>query len=153
MTLRKATIPDIDEIRTLLNHYADKGLLLPRPLSELYVHIRDYLVIEGNDEISVLQGVCGLGICWEDLAEIKSLAIREDFQGKGLGSKLVESCLQEARIFGVKKVFVLTYIPNFFMKFGFQEVSKSHLPQKIWADCLKCTKFPNCDEVALILTL
>ncbi|MFZ0451806.1 MAG: N-acetyltransferase [Desulfatiglandaceae bacterium] len=153
MTLRKAIIPDINYIRTLLNHYADKGLLLPRPLSELYVQIRDYLVIEGNDKNPVLQGVCGLGICWEDLAEIKSLAIHEDYQGKGLGSRLVESCLQEARLFGIGKVFVLTYVPDYFIRFGFQEVSKSHLPQKIWADCLKCTKFPNCDEVALILKL
>jgi amino-acid N-acetyltransferase len=153
MTLRKATIPDINGIRTLLNLYADKGLLLPRPLSELYVHIRDYQVIEGNGEDPPLQGVCALGICWEDLAELKSLAIREDFQGKGLGSRLVESCLQEARVFGLEKVFVLTYVPDFFIRFGFKEVSKSHLPQKIWADCLRCTKFPNCDEVALILTL
>lgn len=153
MTLRKATIPDINGIRTLLNLYADKGLLLPRPLSELYVHIRDYQVIDGNEEDPVLQGVCGLGICWEDLAELKSLAIREDCQGKGLGSRLVEVCLQEARLFGVGKVFVLTYIPDFFIRFGFKEVRKSRLPQKIWADCLRCTKFPNCDEVALILTL
>jgi amino-acid N-acetyltransferase len=153
MTLRKAIIPDIKNIRTLLNHYADKGLLLPRPLSELYIHIRDYLVIEGNDKNPSLQGVCGLGICWEDLAEIKSLAVHEDCQGRGLGSRLVEACLQEARLFGIEKVFVLTYVPNFFISFGFQEVSKSRLPQKIWADCLKCTKFPNCDEVALILKL
>jgi len=153
MTLRKATIPDINGIRTLLNLYADKGLLLPRPLSELYVHIRDYQVIDGNEEDPALQGVCGLGICWEDLAELKSLAIREDLNGKGLGSRLVEACLQEARLFGVGKVFVLTYIPDFFIRFGFKEVRKSRLPQKIWADCLRCTKFPNCDEVALILTL
>ena len=153
MTIRNATISDIKGIRKLLDFYADKGLLLPRPLSELYVHIRDYQVIEGNDEDTVLQGVCGLGICWEDLAEIKSLAIHEAYQGKGMGSKLVEACLNEARLFGVEQVFVLTYVPDFFTRFGFHEVSKTRLPQKIWADCLKCTKFPNCDEVALLLKL
>ena len=100
-----------------------------------------------------IQGVCGLGICWEDLAEIKSLAVSKDLRRKGYGKELVETCLNEARVLGLRKVFTLTYIPEFFVKLGFQEVEKQTLPHKIWADCLKCPKFPNCDEVALVTHL
>lgn len=153
MLIRKAIIADIGKIHTLLNYYGQKGLLLPRPLSELYDHMRDYFVAESNSEDQEILGVCGLGICWDDLAEIKSLAIRESAQGKGLGWKLVESCLEEARTFGLKNIFVLTYVPAFFSRLGFKEASKSLLPQKVWADCLKCTKFPNCEETAMLLTL
>lgn len=151
--VRKAVISDIQEIHGLLAYYGEKGVLLPRPLSELYDHMRDYFVLEYARSKNGIQAVCGLGICWEDLAEIKSLAVLEELQGKGFGSKLVEACLEEARSFGINRIFALTYIPHFFIRFGFQEVSKSLLPQKIWADCLKCTKFPNCDEVAMLLTL
>jgi amino-acid N-acetyltransferase len=94
-----------------------------------------------------------LGICWKDLAEIESLAVSEALQGKGLGRKLVEACLHEARGLGLDKVFTLTYVPEFFVKLGFYEVDKSCLPHKIWADCLKCPKFPDCDETALMLQL
>jgi len=153
MTVRKAIISDINDIHTLVNYYGKRGILLPRPLSELYDHMRDYFVVEDDNKKHGIQAVCGLGICWEDLAEIKSLAVHEAFQGKGLGSNLVEACLGEAQSFGLKNIFVLTYLPDFFIRFGFHEVSKSLLPQKVWADCLKCTKFPNCDEVAMLLTL
>jgi len=97
--------------------------------------------------------VCGLRVYWEDLAEIKSLAVSEDQQDRGFGSKLVRACLQEARSLGIRKVFALTYVPDFFMRLGFKEVDRSIFPQKIWADCLKCPKFPDCDEVALAIDL
>ena len=148
--VRKAVVSDIHDIHALLAYYGQKGTLLPRPLSELYDHMRDYFVAENTGRGNRIQAVCGLGICWEDLAEIKSLAVLEESQGKGLGSRLVDACLKEARHFGLKRIFVLTYVPDFFGRFGFQEVSKSFLPQKIWADCLKCTRFPNCDEVAMV---
>ncbi len=153
VVVRKAVMSDIHEIHRLLSFYGEKGVLLPRPLSELYDHMRDYFVVEDTRKKNGIQAVGGLGICWEDLAEIKSLAVLEGLQGKGIGSKLVNACLAEARFFGIKKIFALTYVPDFFTRFGFQEVSKSLLPQKIWADCLKCTKFPNCDEVAMLLNL
>jgi amino-acid N-acetyltransferase len=153
LVVRKAVISDIHGIHGLLTYYGKKGVLLPRPLSELYDHMRDYFVIVDTQEKNGIQAVGGLGICWEDLAEIKSLAVLEGSQGKGLGSKLVNACLKDARFFGINRIFALTYVPDFFTRFGFQEVSKSLLPQKIWADCLKCTKFPNCDEVAMLLTL
>lgn len=151
--IRKTDIKDIRSIHEILGYYADRGLLLPRSLSELYVHLRDFFVIEDSDKKGHIIAVCALGICWEDLAEIRSLAVAQDQQGKGLGSQLVEACLDEARSLGLKKVFALTYIPEFFSKLGFNEVEKSTLPHKVWADCLKCPKFPDCDEIAMILEL
>jgi len=153
MKIRKAVISDVQSIHKILNQYADKDLLLPRSLSELYDHLRDYFVLEDDAQGHLIKGVCGLGICWEDLAEIRSLAVTDDQQGKRSGSRLVEVCLKEARALGLKKVFVLTYAPVFFEKLGFKKVEKSVLPHKIWADCLKCPKFPNCDETALMINL
>jgi len=153
MIVRKALIPDVQNIHKILNYYGDKDLLLPRSLSELYDHLRDYFVLEDPEQGHVIRGVCGLGVCWADLAEIKSLAVSEDVQGKGFGRQLVEACLKEADSLGLKKVFVLTYIPEFFEKIGFNIVDKSVLPHKIWSDCLKCPKFPNCDETALMIDL
>ena len=151
--IKKAVAGDIQAIHQILNYYAEQDLLLPRSLSELYDHLRDYFVLVTNDRRHSIHGVCGLGICWEDLAEIKSLAVSEDFHRKGYGKELVESCLNEARLLGLSKVFALSYIPEFFLKLGFEEVEKSTLPHKIWADCLKCPKFPNCEEVALVIQL
>jgi len=151
--IRKAVIQDIKTIHKLLGYYAAQGLLLPRPLGELYDHLRDHLVLELNNPDHAVIGVCALGICWEDLAEIKSLAIREDQHGKGFGSRLVEACLEEAGSFGLKKVFTLTTVPEFFLTLDFKEVEKSVLPHKIWADCLKCPKFPDCDETAMMIDL
>ena len=153
MHIRKAVISDVRSIHQSLNYYADKNLLLARSLSELYDHLRDYFVLTDNAQGQIIRGVCGLGICWEDLAEIRSLAVSEDQQGKGSGSQLVETCLEEADALGLKRVFVLTYVPDFFEKIGFRTVDKSVLPHKIWADCLKCPKFPNCDETALMIDL
>jgi amino-acid N-acetyltransferase len=147
LKIRKALISDVKPIYKLINEYAKKGQMLPRSLNELYENIRDFFVAEENGEIS---GVCALHILWEDLAEIRSLIVKKEFQKKGIAIKLVKECLIEASQLGVKKVFVLTYIPNFFKKLGFKEIDKSKLPQKIWGDCVKCPKFPECDEVALI---
>ncbi|MCP4579613.1 MAG: N-acetyltransferase [Deltaproteobacteria bacterium] len=153
MPIRKAVVSDVPSIHKILTHYAGKDLLLPRSLSELYDHLRDYFVLEDSAQGHAIQGVCGLGICWEDLAEIRSLAVSEDQQGKGSGARLVETCLKEAGSIGLKRVFVLTYVPGFFKTIGFKEVDKSVLPHKIWADCLKCPKFPDCDETALMIDL
>ncbi len=150
--VRKAVIADVVPIHEILNTFAAKGRLLPRSLSELYEHLRAYFVLEMAPGERI-QGVCGLGICWKDLAEIESLAVAEKYQGKGLGRKLMDACLHEAVSLGLDKVFTLTYVPEFFVKRGFYEVDKSCLPHKIWADCLKCPKFPDCDETALMLQL
>jgi len=150
--IKKAVAADIESVHKILNFFAQKGLLLPRPLSELYEHLRQYFVLK-TEPAGIVHGVCGLGICWKDLAEIKSLAISETHQGKGFGRRLVAACLKEAKLLELNRVFTLTYIPDFFNQFGFKEIDKSCLPHKIWADCLKCPKFPDCDETALMLDL
>ena len=149
--IRKAIIQDIKPIHKLLSHYGEQGSLLSRPLVELYEHLRDFFVVEGSNPKSPIIGVCALGICWEDLAEIRSLAVIPDQQGKNYGSQLVEICLQEALSLGLKRVFTLTYEPDFFSKLGFKEIEKSTLPHKIWADCIRCAKFPDCDEIAMMI--
>ena len=152
MNITKATTADVKAMHEILAAYAGRGLLLARPLSELYDHLRDYYVIKDDIEKCVL-GVCALGICWEDLAEIRSLAVKEAWQGRGYGVGLVNACLEEARALKLKRVFTLSYVPEFFEKIGFAKVEKAVLPHKIWADCLKCPKFPDCDETALMFEL
>ena len=151
--IRKAKIQDVKAIHAILNQYADRALLLPRSLSELYDHLRDFYVIENREVKGNLLGVCTLSISWEDLGEIRSLAVTKESQKRGYGSQLIEACLSEAAELGLEKVFVLTLIKDFFSRFGFKEVEKSSLPQKIWVDCIKCPRFPDCDEIAMILEL
>lgn len=147
MLIRKARIHDVPEMQKLINFYADRGELLPRSLSQLYEEIRDFFVIE---EAGRLGATCALHINWDDLAEVKSLVVAEEFQGKGLGKQLVQACLDESRSLGVSRVFALTYKPGFFEKLGFRTIDKSELPQKVWTECINCVKFPDCGEVALI---
>jgi len=149
--IRKAKISDIPDIHSILTHFGDKGLLLPRSLSDLYDHLRDYSVFV-NDEGNIV-ATCALHISWENLAEIRSLAVIEQFQGRGIGSALVEFAISEALTLEIYRVFTLTYQPVFFKKIGFKEVDKKILPHKVWSDCLKCPKFPDCDEVALMIEL
>ncbi|MGD9043044.1 MAG: N-acetyltransferase [Desulfobacterales bacterium] len=150
--IRKATIRDVKSIHGLLQAYGQKEELLARPLSELYDHIRDFSVYvdERNHE---LIGCCALQFCWEDLAEIRSLAVLPEHLGKNIGRTLTETVLEEAKSFDVKKVFTLTYKPDFFKKFGFVQIERSDLPLKIWGDCIICVKFPDCDETAMMKKL
>jgi len=139
---------DVKAIQKLIAEYARKGDMLPRSLSEIYENLRDYFVFEGEDGGVI--GSAAVHIMWEDLAEVRSLAVREDFMRRGVGTKLIEACVSEAIVLGITRVFALTYKPGFFEKLGFKRVDKSELPHKIWSDCLKCSKFPDCDEVALV---
>jgi amino-acid N-acetyltransferase len=148
--IRKAKLDDIKEIQRLIKLYSPRGGILPRSLSELYDHLRDFFVFVRNRKVI---GICALHICWDDLAEIRSLAVEEEDRNKGIGAKLVKACLKESRLLGVKRVFALTYQPNFFEGLGFRKVDKAVLPHKIWTDCLKCVKFPDCDETALVKEL
>ena len=148
--IRKAKLKDMKEVQQLIKQYSTRGEILPRSLVELYDHLRDFYVFIENRKIV---GICALHICWEDLAEIRSLAVEEGARQKGIGAKLVRACLQESRALGVKRVFALTYRPDFFEKLNFKKVDKSVLPHKIWTDCLKCVKFPDCDEEALVKDL
>lgn len=148
--LRKARISDVKNIQKLLTHFASRGDMLSRSLSELYESIRDFYVWEEGGEIV---GTAALHIIWEDLAEIRSVAVAEETGRKGVGTQLVNACIDEARELGLKRVFCLTYKPNFFGRFGMRIVDKSELPHKVWGDCMKCVKFPDCDEIAMILDL
>ena len=148
--IRKARIGDARAIQGLIEGSASRGEMLHRSLSEIYDNIRDFYVFQGSQS---LLGTCALHICWEDLAEIRSLTVLEEERRKGIGSELVKACLKEARRLGIPKVFALTYKPSFFQKFGFGIVDKATLPHKVWSDCLKCVKFPDCDEIAMILGL
>jgi amino-acid N-acetyltransferase len=147
--IRKATIQDVKEIHAILALYAKEGILLGRSLSDLFDQVRDFFVSIDQDE-SALSGAGGLHICWEDIAEIRSVAVKEKYRGKGVGMELVNACIQEAKQLGIKRVFVLTYVPEFFKNLGFYPVDKSVLPHKVWADCINCIKFPDCDEHSLI---
>lgn len=124
--------------------------MIPRSLNELYEDVRDFVVCEHDGNVC---GVCALHIMWEDLAEIRSLAVDRKYQKMGIGKKLVTHCLEEAKALGLKKVFALTYHRDFFKKMDFVDIDKSALPQKIWGDCLRCPKFPECDEHAVIIEL
>ena len=148
--IREARLRDVKEIQRLVKLYSNRGEMLPRSLSELYDNIRDFVVFTQNRKVV---GICALHICWEDLAEIRSLAVEEGIRGRGIGGKLVKACLEESRRLGVKRVFALTYQSDFFERLGFKKVDKSVLPHKIWTDCLKCVKFPDCDEIAVVKEL
>lgn len=149
-TLRRAVLSDVPAIQKLVNEFAARGEMLPRSLSELYENIRDYYVAEEAGEVV---GCAALHVTWGDLAEVKSVAVREDRRGRRLGAALVEACLADARSLGVPRLFVLTYIPSYFSKFGFQQVEKADLPQKVWSECIRCPKFPDCGEVGMVMDL
>ncbi len=152
MIIRKAKITDVKDIQKLIELAAKKGEMLSRSLSELYDNLRDYYVYE-EEKQNLLIGTCAMHICWEDLAEIRSLVVREEYGRRGIGTKLIEACLSEAISLGMYRIFALTYRPEFFQRFGFKVVDKSVLPHKIWADCVRCVKFPGCDEIAVLLEL
>jgi len=148
MTLKveKARIDDGPQIHKLANYFAEKGVMLPRALSEIYENIRDFFVVRDGDKVI---GCASLHIYWSDLAEVRGVAVSEDCQGQGIGARLIEACLREAKELGIQQVFCLTYKAAFFEKLGFRQVDKLELPRKIWSECYRCPRFPNCDEVAL----
>ena len=147
--IRKSTIEDVRAIHKLLQIYGDQGELLPRPLSKIYDHVRDFWVFF-DPEKGRLAGCCALQFHWDDLAEIRSLAVHPDYTKQKIGTALTHTVLDDARAFGIPKVFTLTYRPGFFEQFGFKIIHKADLPLKIWADCITCVKFPDCDEIAMI---
>jgi amino-acid N-acetyltransferase len=150
--IRKATIYDIKAIYGLLQEYGNSGELLPRPLSRLYDHVRDFSVFE-DEKTGKVAGCCALQFCWEDLAEIRSVAVAPEHAHQNIGRELVENAIQEAKAYQIKKLFLLTYKPEFFKKFGFDLIDRSELPLKIWTDCISCVKYPDCDEIAMIRRL
>jgi len=152
--IRKPLVNEVPEIKNLIEPFVRQGIILPRSLHSIYTSIRDYWIVTEKDGTSDhLMGCCALQVSWNDLGEIRTLAVQKETQGTGLGVKLVETCLKEARTIGLKKIFVLTFVPQFFKKLCFYEVEKTSLPSKIWADCIHCPYFPDCQEVAMMFDL
>jgi amino-acid N-acetyltransferase len=148
--IEKARISDVPQIHELINYFADRGEMLARPLSEMYENIRDYFVVRQGERVIAC---AALHVMWSDLAEIKSVAVAAGSQRQGLGDRLAAACLKEAKKLGIPTVFCLTYKPAFFERHGFSQLDKMELPHKVWGECYRCPKFPNCDEVALICHL
>ena len=146
MAVRKARVGDAPAIHELVNFYARKEEMLPLSLGMVYERLRDFFVYEEGGEVL---GCGALHVVWEDLAEVRSLAVRKDQHGRGLGRALFAACVAEAPALGVKRVFTLTFAPEFFRKLGMADVAKDTLPHKVWSDCVRCPRFPNCDELAL----
>lgn len=149
-TLHQATVADARVIQKLVNGFARKGEMLPRTMAEIYENLRDYSVVRDGDAVVA----CGaLHIMWDDLAEVRSLAVTEERQGQGLGALLVRAHIQEARTLGLSTVFALTYQPAFFERLGFQQADVMTLPRKVWNECYRCPKFPTCNEIAVVYNL
>ena len=146
--VEKSRIEDVPHIHKLINHFADKDEMLPRALSQIYENLRDFFVV--RDKSGVVVACASLHIYWDDMAEIRGVAVSDKSQGKGLGASLVKACIDEARELHIPTVFCLTYNPDFFKRVGFEPIDKLNLPRKVWAECYSCPKFPNCDEVALV---
>jgi len=145
--LKKASVEDIKQIHGIINSAASKGEMLPRSLGELYDNMRDYFVYVDDGRIV---GTGALHICWEDLAEVRSICVVASHRMKGIGRKIVDATLEEAKSYKIRNVFLLRYQTDFFKKCGFHVTDKENLPQKIWSDCVKCPKFPECDEIAMV---
>ena len=148
--VRRAKIKDVPQMVKLINYYAQKGEMLGRPMIELYESIRTFAVAELDGNIV---GCGSLAVIWNDIAEVRTIAVEPDYQGRGIGRKIVDILLEDARDLEIPRVFCLTYQPGFFKKIGFSDVDKHDLPHKVWKDCINCPKFPDCDETALILEL
>jgi amino-acid N-acetyltransferase len=151
--LRKARIDDVKTIHRMINLSSGKGEMLPRSLMDIYNSLRDFFVYYNENESQII-GICAMNIIWENLAEIRSLYVDENRRGKGVGRELVEACVSEAITLGLFKIFTLTYKKDFFAKLGFRETDRNQLPEKIWSDCFRCSKYPDyCDETAMIVEL
>lgn len=146
INIRKAILADVQPIQNLVNGFADQDRMLHRTASELYDNLRDFWVAE---EDGAVVGCCALHIVWSDLAEVKSLAVAGDYHGHGLGRRLVETCIAEAAQLGLPRVFSLTYEVDFFRRCGFLVVDRAEFPRKVWTECVRCSKFFNCTEVAM----
>ena len=150
MKIRSAKVSDVKTMHSLIGYYAEKKEMLPRPINDLYENIQEFVVAEDKNKVI---GCCALHVSWEDLAEIKALAVAQNYQKKGIGTNLVTELERRAKELGVKKSFALTFKPSFFEKLKYKRISKEKLPHKIWGECVKCPLFPDCGEIPLLKTL
>jgi amino-acid N-acetyltransferase len=148
--IRPATIHDVPRIQEVINSHAELGKMLFKSYAELYENLRDFAIYEIDGKVV---GCTALAIIWADLAEVRSLAVDDNFRGRGIGTDLVKWCIEEARRLQIRKLMSLTYEQRFFAKLGFEVVEKESLPLKVWTDCVKCPKNDNCDEIAMVRVL
>ena len=148
-TIRKPKLTEVEGIKRLLDGAAEGGAVLRRPLMELYENVRDFYTYVDEQGVG---GCCALHIDMVDLAEIRSLVVRPDLRSKQIGRQLLTACLDEAKALDISRVYALTRSPEFFVKNGFVEVDKHELPHKVFNDCVRCPMFPDCDEVAMIIS-
>lgn len=148
MNIRPARVGDVTAIYELIRKFADRKVMIRRSMGELYESIREFLVAVDVDGRVV--GCVALHVFWEDLAELKCLAVAEEAQGTGIGRKLVDACWDQATELEIDSVFALTYAVGFFERCGYAQIDKAELPHKIWNECVRCPLFPNCKETALI---
>ena len=147
--IRKVLVNEVPDIKRLVDPFVNEGLILPKSLLSLYTSVRDFWIMTDDDNSASMLGCCALQVSWVDIAEIRTLAVKKENHGGGIGRSLVKACIDEAKELGLKELFTLTYVPDFFNKLGFSQVDKSTLPNKIWADCIHCQYFPDCRETAL----
>ncbi len=150
--VRKAGITDVETMHRLINSYASQGVMLPKTLLQLYENLRDYTVAT-DPSLTGLAGCGALHIYWENLAEIRALAVSPDVPRRGVGSMLVRALTGEARSLGIGRVFLFTYVPEFFARFGFTKTEHSSMPLKVFNECFQCPKFNMCDEIAMVMDL
>ncbi|NLN13581.1 MAG: N-acetyltransferase [Arcobacter skirrowii] len=144
----KPTVLDRPKMQELVKEEVEKGIILFRSSDEMATTIRSYIVVEVDGKMA---GFTATHIHSPRMAEVRSLIVSKDFRGLGLGKKLVEKCVEEAKFYGIQQVLSLTYEKDFFLGCGFKEISKEDIPeQKVWADCIKCKLFPICNEIAMV---
>jgi amino-acid N-acetyltransferase len=150
MKIRSATIHDVPRIQEIVNGHAELGRMLFKSYAQLFETLRDFAVAEVEGQIV---GCIGVSIIWADLVEVRSLAVDPAYMGRGVGRKLVEWAVSEARRLRIRRLMSLTYEQVFFEKLGFAVVEKDSLPLKVWSDCVSCPKREGCDEIAMVRIL
>jgi amino-acid N-acetyltransferase len=150
MKIRSARVTDVKAMHQLIGFYAERKEMLPRPINDLYENIQEFFVAEDKGKVVAC---CALHVSWEDLAEVKALAVAEDYHHRGLGTTLVLACHKKARELEIKKSFALTFKPDFFIKLGYSKIAREKLPHKIWGECVRCPLFPDCGETSLIRSI
>jgi len=151
MTIRPARVCDAAAICGVVNYYAERERMLHRSLESVYDGLREFHVAVDDD--GRVAGCVAVDIFWADLAEIKSLAVRETARGTGVGGLLMRAAIADARRMGVRRLFVLTYEQAFFARHGFEVIDRDRLPEKVWRECFACPKVDACDEIAMMREL
>jgi amino-acid N-acetyltransferase len=150
MNIGPARVMDVKEIHKLIEYHANNKDMLHRSLSAIYENIQEFVVLKNEGKIV---GCGALHVSWENLAEIKALAVSDQYKQQGFGRKIFKILQENAKNLGVSRVFALSFKPKFFMKLGYEIIPKETLPQKIWNECINCHLFSECGEVPLLITL